>query len=85
MICFSAQIFGLAMKEDELGRTCSTHDRERKFIKGMVRKSEKKRSVGNPRRRSEYNIKMKLEVIVWDSMDCTHVAQNKDKWAGCCE
>ena len=68
------------MKEDELGRTCVTHDGERKFINGMVRKPEEKRPLGNPRRRSEYNIKMILELVGWDSMDWTHVAQNKDKW-----
>jgi len=44
------------MKENESGRTCGTRDGERKFTKGMVRKPEDK-SLGNPRRRSEYNIK----------------------------
>jgi hypothetical protein len=52
-----------------LGRSCSTHDGEKKFINGMVRKPEEKIPFGNPRRRSEYNIKVYLEVIVWDSMD----------------
>jgi len=28
------------MKEDELGRTCGTHDADLKFIKSMVRKPE---------------------------------------------
>jgi hypothetical protein len=67
------------MKEDELGRICGTHDGERKFRNGMVRKPEEKRPLGNPRRRSEYNIKMILELVGWDSMDWTRVAQNKDK------
>ena len=67
------------MKENELGRTCGTRDGERKFINGTVRKPEEKKSLGNPRRRSEYNIKINPEVIEWDSMDWTHVARNKDE------
>jgi len=57
------------MKENGLGRTCSTRDGERKFINGMVRKPEEKKSLGNPRRRSGYNIKMNFEVIEWDGLD----------------
>jgi hypothetical protein len=51
------------MREDGLGRTCGTHDGERKIINGMVGKPEEKRPPGNLRYRSEYNIKMNLEVI----------------------
>ena len=40
------------MKEDELGRTCGTHDADLKFIKSMVRKLEEKRPLGNVRRKS---------------------------------
>ena len=57
-----------------------THDGERNFINGILRKPDEKRPLGNPRRRSEYNIKMNLEVVGWDSMNWTRVAQNKDKW-----
>jgi len=67
------------MKENELGRTCGTNGGEREFINGMMIKPEEKRSIANAKRRSEYNIKMNLEVIGWANMVWTHVAQNKDE------
>jgi hypothetical protein len=42
-------------------------------------KDERKRPLGRPRRRREYNI-MDLREIVWGSMDWIHLAQDRDQW-----
>jgi hypothetical protein len=39
------------MKENEMGRACSTHGRNAKLIKKLVGKPEGKRSLGRSRRR----------------------------------
>jgi hypothetical protein len=48
------------VKEDEVGRTCSTHGggEGRGVYRVLVGRPEGKRPLGRPRRRSEDNIKM---------------------------
>jgi hypothetical protein len=46
----------------------------------LVRKPEKKRPLGRPRRRWVDNIKMDLREIGWDGMDWIDLAQDRDQW-----
>jgi hypothetical protein len=46
------------VKEDEMGRTCSTHGDKRNAYRVVVRKPEGKRPQGRIRHRWEDNIKM---------------------------
>jgi hypothetical protein len=45
-----------------------------------VRKPEKKRPLGRPRRRWVDDIKMDLTEIEWDGIDWIDLAQNRDQW-----
>jgi hypothetical protein len=40
----------------------------------LVEKSEGKRPLGRPRHKWEYNIRMDLTEIVWEVVDCIHLA-----------
>jgi hypothetical protein len=51
------------VKEDEMGKACSTHGENRNAYRGLVRKPEGKIPLGTPRRRWENNIKMDLREI----------------------
>jgi hypothetical protein len=53
------------VKEDEIGRACSTHGEKRKSYSVLVGKPEGKRPLGRPRRRWEDNITMDLREIGW--------------------
>jgi hypothetical protein len=46
----------------------------------LVGKPEGKRPLGRPRRRWEDNIRMDLREIGWGGMDCTDLAQDRDRW-----
>jgi hypothetical protein len=46
----------------------------------LVGKSERKRSLGRPRRRWENNIKMDLQEVGWWDMDWIELAQDRDRW-----
>jgi len=39
-----------------------------------------RRSLGSPRIRWEYNIKIYLQEVGWRAMDWIDLAQNKDRW-----
>jgi hypothetical protein len=45
-----------------------------------LRKPEEKRSLGRPRCRWEYNIKMNLQEVGFGDMDWIELAQNRDRW-----
>jgi hypothetical protein len=46
-----------------------------------VGKPERRRPLGNPRRRLEDNIKMELREVGWRrSMDWIDVAEDRDRW-----
>jgi hypothetical protein len=47
---------------------------------GVVDKFEGQRPYRRPRHRRDYNIKMDLKEIVWENLDGTAVAQDRDKW-----
>jgi hypothetical protein len=41
---------------------------------------EVKKPLGRPRRRWEENIRRDLMEIVWNVVDWTHLAENRDQW-----
>jgi hypothetical protein len=57
------------VKEDEMGRACSTHGEKRNTYRILVGKPKGKRQLGRPRRRWVDNIKMDLTEIRWGGMD----------------
>jgi glucose dehydrogenase len=63
------------VKEDEMGRACSTN--AYRILEG---KPEVKRSLGTPRRRWMDNIKLNIRKTGWGDMNCIDLAQNKDQW-----
>jgi hypothetical protein len=46
----------------------------------LVRKHERKRPLGRPRRRWEDNIKMDLQEVGCGSTDWIELAQDRDRW-----
>jgi hypothetical protein len=52
-----------------------------------VRRPEGRRPLGRPRRGWEDNIKMDLQEVGWGGggMDWIDMAQDRDRWRGCCE
>jgi len=46
----------------------------------LVGKPEGKRSLGRPRHRWEYNIKMDLQEVICGGMDRMELAQDMDRW-----
>jgi hypothetical protein len=67
------------VKDDEMGRACSTNGAKRNAYRTFVGKQEGKRPLGRPRRRWVDNIKMNLREIGWD-MDWIDLAQDRDLW-----
>jgi hypothetical protein len=73
-------INSVQVKEDEMGRACSTNGGKRNAYRILVGKPEGRRPLGRPRHRWVDNIKMDLREIGWDSMDWIDVAQDRDQW-----
>jgi hypothetical protein len=46
----------------------------------LVRKPERKRPLGRPRRRWEDNIKMELQVVGFWGLDRIELAQSRNRW-----
>jgi hypothetical protein len=53
---------------------------ERKVYKVLMGKPEGKRSLGRPRCRWEYGIRMGLREIGWGSVEWIQLAQGRDLW-----
>jgi hypothetical protein len=68
------------VKEDEIGRACSTNGEKGNAYMILVGKPEGKRPLGRPRRMWVDNIKMDFRVIGWDGMDWIGLAQDRDQW-----
>jgi hypothetical protein len=54
------------MKEDEMGRTCSTYE-TRNAYSILIEKPERKRPLGRARLRWKINIRMDLRETEWES------------------
>jgi hypothetical protein len=68
------------MKEDEMGRACSTNGEKRNAYKIFVGNPEGKRQLERLRRRWVDNIKMNLREIGWDGGDWINLAQDRNQW-----
>jgi hypothetical protein len=68
------------VKEDEMGRACSTLGEMMNGYRILVGKPEAKRPLGRPRRRWENNFKMDLREMGWSGVDWIYLAQDRDKW-----
>jgi len=53
---------------------------ERGVYRVLVGKPEGKRLLGRPRRRWVYNIRMYLQEVGCEYMDCIGLAQDRDSW-----
>jgi hypothetical protein len=70
----------IMIKENEIGRECSTNGAKRNAYRILVGKAQGKRPLGRPRCRSVDNIKMVLREIGWVGMDWIDLAQDRDQW-----
>ena len=58
----------------------AAHARERRgAYRVLVGRPEGKRPLGRPRHRLEDNIKMDLQGVEWEGIDCIYLAQNRDR------
>jgi hypothetical protein len=67
------------VKEDEMGRVCSTNGEKMIAYGILVGKPEGKRPLGRPRCRCLDNINMDLREIEWGGMDSIDVVQDRDQ------
>jgi hypothetical protein len=67
------------VKEDEMGRECSTNGEKRNTYRILGEKPEGKRPLRRHRRRWVNNIKMDLKEIGWVGMDWIDVAEDRDQ------
>jgi hypothetical protein len=68
------------VKEDEMGRACSTNGEKKNGYRILVGKPEGKRPLERPRHRLVDNIKMDLGEIGWDDIDWIELAEDRDQW-----
>jgi PAS domain-containing protein len=68
------------IKEDEMGRECSTNGEKRNAYRTLMGKPEGKRPLGSPRSRWVDKTKMDLREVRWSSIDWIDVAQDRDQW-----
>jgi hypothetical protein len=68
------------VKEDEMGRACSTNGEERNAYRILMGKLERKRPLERLRRSWEDNIKTDLREVGWGGMDRINLAQDMDQW-----
>jgi len=63
-----------------MGRACSTYGESRSIYRGLVGKTEEKRTLGRARSRWEDNNKMDLKEVRFGGKDWIDLAQNRDGW-----
>jgi hypothetical protein len=68
------------VKEDKMGRACSTNGAKNNAYRILVRNPKGKRPLGRPRHRWVDNIKIDLREIGWDGGNWIDLAQNRDQW-----
>jgi hypothetical protein len=72
-------LLGCQVEEDKMGRACNTHGDVRNVYKILVRKPEGKKPLGRTRCGREDNARMGLREVVWEGVDWTHLAQDRDQ------
>jgi hypothetical protein len=70
------------VKEDEMGRACSTNGAKRNAYRIFEGNPEGKSPLGRPKRRWVDNIKMDLREIGRDGMDLIDLSQHRGQWRG---
>jgi hypothetical protein len=68
------------VKEDEMGRACSTNGEKWNAYRILVVKPEGKGPLGRTRRRWVDNIKIDLRKVEWDGVDWIDLAQDRYQW-----
>jgi hypothetical protein len=68
------------VKEDEMGRVCSTNGEKGNTHRILVGKPEGKTPLGRPRRRWVDNIKIEIKELGWDGIDWIDLTQDRDQW-----
>jgi hypothetical protein len=68
------------VKEDEMGRACSTNGEKRNAYTILVGKPEGKSPLGRPRHMCVDDIKIDLREIGWDGVDWIYLVQDRDQW-----
>jgi hypothetical protein len=76
---FAKYNYHYQVKEDDMGKACSTNGEKRNAYRILVGKPEGKRPLGSPRRRWEDNIKIDLRDVEWVGMNWIHLAQDMDQ------
>jgi hypothetical protein len=66
------------MKENEIGKACSTHERNDRCIESFGRKRKGKWPLARPRRRWGNNIRINLIEVGWKGVEWIHLAQDRD-------
>jgi hypothetical protein len=67
------------MRENDMGRACSTHE-DRKVYKVLVGKPKGKSPLERPSYRWKAGIKMYLRMTGWEIVERIHLAWDKDQW-----
>jgi hypothetical protein len=68
------------VKEDEMGRACSTPGQKRNVYRILLGKPERKETLGRNRHLWKDNIRMDVEELGWCEMDLIHLVQDKYQW-----
>jgi hypothetical protein len=63
-----------------VGGACSPNGEKRNAYRLLVRKTERKRPLGRPRRRLVDNIKINILEISWGDVDWIGLAWDRDNW-----
>jgi len=66
------------MKKNEMGGAYVTTGHSRGALRVLLGRTEGKRSLEGTRRRSEGNIKIDIQEVVWGGMDWTDLAQDRE-------
>jgi len=66
--------------KDDMGWACSTRGRGKKFIQNIGRGNCREEATGRIWCRLKDNIRMNLNELGWEDVNCTHLVQNKDQW-----